>query len=94
MRRRPAVIAYDVRCDKRRRRLARCLRAWRLDGQYSLFECLLSEAEARELFLQLGELIDPAEDALVLAWIDSKRSSRAVTPRAQIGFATPSLYLG
>lgn len=40
MSRQPAVIAYDIACDKRRRQVARCLKAWRLDGQYSLIENL------------------------------------------------------
>jgi CRISPR-associated protein Cas2 len=94
MARKPAVIAYDIRCDKRRRRVARCLRSWRLDGQYSLFECRLTDAEAQELFLQLAALIDDAEDALLLAWMDNTRESRAVTHCARIGFQAPSLYLG
>jgi CRISPR-associated protein Cas2 len=94
MARKAAVIAYDIRCDKRRRRIARCLKSWRLDGQYSVFECRLTEAEARELFLQLVEHIDPEQDALLLAWLDPARASRPVTRCARIGFQAPSLYLG
>lgn len=94
MPRQAAVIAYDIRCDKRRRRVARCLQSWRLDGQYSVFECRLTEAEARELFLQLVDLIDGTEDALLLAWMDPGRASKPVTHCARIGFQVPSLYLG
>jgi CRISPR-associated protein Cas2 len=94
MPRKAVVIAYDIRCDKRRRRVARCLKRWRLDGQYSVFECRLTETEARELFLQLTEQIELTEDALLLAWIDPRRGSRAVTRCARIGFQAPSLYLG
>lgn len=93
MPRKAAVIAYDIRCDKRRRRVARCLKGWRLDGQYSVFECRLTESEARELFLQLVALIDGAEDALLLAWMDPGRASKPVTKCARIGFQSPSLYL-
>jgi len=94
MARKPAVIAYDIRCDRRRRRVARCLQSWRLDGQYSVFECRLTQSEAQELFLQLVELIDEKEDALLLAWMDAGRESRPVTRCARIGFQAPSLYLG
>ena len=94
MPRKPAVIAYDIASDKRRRRVARCLKTWRLDGQYSVFECRLTEREAEELFLQLIDLIDPDTDALLLAWMDNTRESRAVTHCARIGFQAPSLYLG
>lgn len=94
MARRPAVIAYDIVSDKRRRKVARCLQTWRLDGQYSLFECRLSDSEAEELFLQLVDLIDDDEDALLLAWMDNSRTSRSITPGARIGFTSPTLYLG
>ena len=94
MARKPAVIAYDICCDRRRRRVARCLQTWRLDGQYSVFECRLTDAEAREVFLQLVDLIDEDEDALLLAWMDNTRESRPITRCARIGFQMPSLYLG
>jgi CRISPR-associated protein Cas2 len=93
MSRNPAVIAYDIVSDKRRRRVARCLRTWRLDGQYSLFECRLTDAEAQELFLQLIDLIDPNEDRLLLAWMDNTCTPRPITRCARIGFRAPSLYL-
>lgn len=94
MPRKPAVIAYDIVCDKRRRRVARCLRQWRLDGQYSLIECRLAEPEASELFLQLVGLIEEQEDCLLLAWMDNRRESRPITRCARIGFRAPTLYVG
>lgn len=94
MARKAAVIAYDIENDLRRRQVARCLRTWRLDGQYSLFECRLTQTEAEELFLQLAALIDPGKDALLLAWMDPDRPSRAITRCARIGFQQPALYLG
>ncbi len=94
MRRKPAVIAYDIACNKRRRRVFRCLQSWSLDAQYSLFECELSWREAEELFLQLSSLIDEDEDTLLLAWLDVRRQARSVTKGANIGFQTPAWYLG
>ena len=94
MRRKASLIAYDIRCDRRRRQLLRCLRAWSLDAQYSVFECELSQREAEELFIQLGEMIDPEEDALLLAWLDPKRRARPLTKGARIGFQRPAWYLG
>lgn len=94
MPRKSAVIAYDIVSDQRRRRVARRLKTWRLDGQYSLIECRLTEAEARELFLQVVDLIDPDTDALLLAWMDNHRPSRPITHCARIGFRAPTLYLG
>lgn len=41
MKRNAAVIAYDIVEDSRRRQVHRCLKAWGLAAQYSLFECQL-----------------------------------------------------
>lgn len=94
MRRRPVVIAYDISSDKRRRQVFRCLKSWSLDCQYSVFECMLSASEAEELFLQLTALINQQEDTLMLAWLDKKRSAKAITQASNIGFQTPAWYVG
>jgi len=94
MKRRPAVIAYDICSDKRRRRVFRCLRSWSLDSQYSVFECDMTVREAEELFIELTELIDTDEDTLMLAWLDNKRKAEAVTKCARIGFQIPAWYVG
>lgn len=93
MRRKAAVIAYDISCNKRRRQVFRCLQAWSLDSQYSLFECLLSQKEAEELFIQLTDLIDSETDTLLLAWIDNSRKPHALSNNTEIGFQIPSLYI-
>lgn len=94
MRRNPAVIAYDISCNKRRRKVYRCLLSWSLDCQYSVFECNLSYREAEELFIQLSGLIDADEDSLLLAWLSSKQKAKAITRNAKIGFQTPVFYAG
>ena len=93
MKRRPAIIAYDITKNKRRRKLFRILKRWKLDAQYSVFECKLTEAEARELFLQLAELIDEKEDDLLLAWLDNSGEAIGVTKCAGISFNVPVLYM-
>lgn len=94
MKRKPAVIAYDISCNKRRRKVYRCLLAWQLDCQYSVFECLLTEREAEELFIQLTALIDEEEDSLLLAWLSQKRQAKALTQHARISFLSPLCYAG
>ena len=94
MKRKPAIVAYDIVSNKRRRQLFRCLRTWKLDAQYSVFECRLSEAEAQELFLQLTDFMDLNEDQLLFTWIDNHREAVAVTRNATIGFKIPVLYAG
>ncbi len=70
---RPIVVAYDIRENKTRSRVLKVLREWRLDGQKSVHECRLTQKEAEELFLQLGQTIDTATDNLIMAWIEPKR---------------------
>ena len=94
MKRKPVVIAYDISSNSRRRRVFRCLQAWRLDSQYSLFECELTRREAEELFIQLTQMIHPDEDTLLLAWLDNSRTARPLTQGSHIGFQRPSWYLG
>jgi CRISPR-associated protein Cas2 len=77
MDRRPAVVAYDITNDRTRRAALRILREWRLDGQLSVHECLLSAAEAAELFVQLAEVLDPDTDRLLLASLHTRRPALA-----------------
>ncbi len=69
MKRKPAIVAYDISNPLRRRRVFKRLQAWRIDGQKSVHECLLNEREAEELFAQLSELIHLETDHLLLAWL-------------------------
>lgn len=77
MARRAALVAYDIRSDATRRRVLRILRDWRVDGQLSVHECLLTPTEAEELFIQLCEQIDPDHDRLLLAWLNPPRPIHA-----------------
>lgn len=68
----PAIIAYDVVCNKRRKKVQRMLRQWRLQGQYSLIECCLTIREAEDLLAGVTQLMNEREDKLLLAWLDSR----------------------
>lgn len=94
MKRKAAIIAYDIACNKRRRRVFRCLQSWSLDSQYSLFECKLTRREAEELFIQLSGLINEQEDTLLLAWLDKRHKVSLLTKNSGNGFKAPAWYLG
>jgi CRISPR-associated protein Cas2 len=74
--RRLAIIAYDIVSNRRRRAALAVCRRWRLDGQLSVHECRLTDAEATELYLQLADLIDPLTDRLMLVWSPDDRPCR------------------
>lgn len=75
--RKPVIVAYDVADNRRRRQIQRTLREWRLDGQRSVCECRLTDAEAEELFVQLGAILDTGTDRLLLAWVHERRAALA-----------------
>lgn len=89
-----AIIAYDIVDNKKRRRIFRCLQAWQLSSQYSLFECQLNQKQSDELLLQLCEIIDKDQDKLLFVWLDKQHPARALTKRASINFNKPARYIG
>ena len=66
---RNALIAYDIHRSSSRSRVRRALLPWRIDGQLSVHECLLSEIEADELLVHLDSLLDQSTDTLLLSWV-------------------------
>lgn len=70
---RTALIAYDIHDDRVRRLSLRTLRAWRLDGQLSVHECMLNEREAAQVFTQINDDLDPQTDCLLFAWVHAHR---------------------
>ncbi|ANJ66669.1 hypothetical protein A9404_04095 [Halothiobacillus diazotrophicus] len=72
MKRRPALICYDIRDAAIRRRALRLLLGWRVDGQKSVHECRLTHREAQQLFSELCALIDPRTDHVLMTWIRPK----------------------
>lgn len=71
---RPVIIAYDVSDNKKRYRIFKILKSWRLGGQKSVHECRLTKNQAEELFLQIVEHLDHKTDDLLMAWLEPNRS--------------------
>ncbi|MHB1557386.1 MAG: CRISPR-associated endonuclease Cas2 [Isosphaeraceae bacterium] len=83
------VIAYDVRRDKARRKVARRLEQVGFRRQKSVFEGEASPVDVRNLLDELAELIQPDHDVLT-AWpmtengpasIQHRGSPRAIVRR-------------
>lgn len=58
------VIAYDIRDDKRRVRVAKHLCGYGERVQHSVFEGRLTSVDVASLRTELQEIIDPKEDQL------------------------------
>jgi CRISPR-associated endonuclease Cas2 len=62
----PFVFSYDIHAEKVARAARRCLRRWRMDGQYSVHETVLTPSEAEALSVELIEIVDPETDSLIV----------------------------
>jgi CRISPR-associated protein Cas2 len=60
------IVGYDIVDDKRRTKAHAKLKGFGEPLQYSLFRCILSETGRLKLRAALWELIDHAEDRVVL----------------------------
>jgi len=71
----PYVFAYDICCDRRRRKVFKCLKQWRVDGQYSIHETWLRQFQMRDLSVELIELIDRKKDSFLVCRLDQRKSA-------------------
>ncbi len=84
----PFVFSYDISGDRTARSVRRCLRRWRLDGQLSVHEVVMTPPEAEALGAELIELLDPETDHLILLRL-SRRGNGPVMTLATIEPALP-----
>jgi CRISPR-associated protein Cas2 len=66
MKRRRRVVAYDIRDQKRLRRVHRLLKGYGDPLQYSVFVCDVTTSELVEMRWQLGEIIHQLEDQVLI----------------------------
>jgi len=58
------VVAYDTPSNRRRRKLAKKLEDYGERRQKSVFECWLTSAQFRRLWVAMKEIIDEEEDSI------------------------------
>lgn len=58
------IVCYDVRDDRRLRRVARVMEGYGRRVQKSVFECWLGESEIGKLQKEISDEIDPARDSV------------------------------
>jgi CRISPR-associated protein Cas2 len=58
------IIAYDIPCDKRRKKVSDLLEGYGRRVQYSVFECQLTTDKYNKLFRNMKKLINIEEDSL------------------------------
>lgn len=58
------VVAYDIPCDKRRKKVSNLLEGYGQRVQYSVFECVLTAAKYKELRQRLKRRVKLEEDSV------------------------------
>jgi CRISPR-associated protein Cas2 len=66
------LVSYDIRDEKRWRKVYKLIHGYGERVQYSIFSCLLSDKQLAELRWKLTKVMDP-EDSLLMAPIDPER---------------------
>lgn len=67
MRRQWHLVAYDVRDEKRLRRVAKVLAGYGTRVQYSLFRCFLTVREVERLRWELHRVMDKRDGLLIVS---------------------------
>jgi CRISPR-associated protein Cas2 len=58
------IVTYDIPCDKRRKKVSDLLEGYGKRVQYSVFECVISDAKYNELRDRLKKRIKLKEDSV------------------------------
>ncbi len=58
------IVAYDIPCDKRRKKVSDLLEGYGKRVQYSVFECILTDSKYRELCQRLRKQVKLSEDSV------------------------------
>lgn len=66
------LICYDVSCSNRRYHVHKLLSGYRIRGQKSFFECLLTRAELQDVRLRLSILLDSKTDRAHIFQLDPR----------------------
>lgn len=74
------VVAYDIRDDRRRRRVEKILRAYGFRVQYSVFECGLGAAHLARLRAALARAIKPDDSVRLYGLCEGCRARTIALP--------------
>ena len=72
------LVAYDIRCPKRWRKVYKIVQGYGDRVQLSIFRCWLSPTDREKLRWQLAKVLAPEDDLLVVGLCDRciKRAQR------------------
>ena len=87
------IVAYDIKDAKRLKKIARVCLDYGVRVQYSIFEFDLPEDLTRNFLHELAEIIDPADDKVMVVPIcENCRKHIHLMGKAEI-FTLPEIFL-
>ena len=87
------LVSYDVACRRRWRRVFRLLHGYGEWVQLSVFRCRLDPRRRRRMERELREIVDTAEDRLLIARLDEEELPGEEAPNAESGAPGRALIL-
>lgn len=60
------IIAYDIKDDKTRTKIAEFLERFGTRRNYSVFECVITAGQYRQILTAMKKYIDPSTDILLV----------------------------
>lgn len=60
------LVAYDIAADRRRRKIAQVLEKYGSRVNFSVFECLVSVVDSREMMKELSGLMKAGKDTILV----------------------------
>lgn len=82
------LVCYDVRDEKRYRRLHKVMKGYGEPVQYSIFRCRLDDRQTAELRWELAQILD-AEDSLLIVDLCGGCAGRVVSQNHKAGWDAP-----
>lgn len=80
--RKPFLVCYDVRDDKRLRSTAKILEGYGRRIQYSVFYCYISSRSLEKMRWELGKILEKEDDLIVVSLCEvCARKLSAMNPR-------------
>lgn len=79
------IVTYDIRCDKRLRRVFRICKDFGIHLQFSVFECDLTASDKIRMESRLTETLNLAEDQVLFIDLGpaSQRGQRTISALGQ-----------
>ena len=72
------IVAYDITCPKRWRRLFGLLKRRGAHRQFSVFLVLLDREGIRKLAAEIRQIVDPDSDRVLIAPLDQEAATRLI----------------